>query len=67
MQILIKTTTGGAMHMQLDDEAAKAVLASVRFAARFHSSIATLGRLAEESLATNNYVKTNDRRTEPCR
>ena len=55
------------MHMRLDDEAAKAVLASVRFAARFHSSIATLGRLAEESLAANNYVKTNDRSTEPCR
>jgi len=67
MEISIKTTTDGAMHMRLDDEAAKAVLASVRFAARFHSSIATLGRLAEESLAANNYVKTNDRSTEPCR
>ena len=66
MQIAIQTGTDGAINLRLDEEAANAMLASVRFAARFHPSIATLAHLTEESLVVNDYLKTRCRRTEQC-
>ena len=66
MQVSIKTDRDGAMHLRLDEEAANAMLASVRFAARFHAGMAKLAQCAEESLAANVCLKTNDGRTELC-
>ena len=66
MQVSIKTDRNGAMHLRLDEEAANAMLASIRFTARFHAGIAKLAFAAEQSLAANESMETNDRRTELC-
>jgi hypothetical protein len=66
MQIAIQTENDGAMNLRLDDEAANAMLASIRFAARFHPGVAILARLTEETLVVNDYLKTRCRRTELC-
>jgi hypothetical protein len=50
MQASINTNRDGSVAMQLDVEAARAVLASVLFASRFHEGLAPLARVAEEGL-----------------
>jgi len=54
MQALIETKTDGSVAMRLDVEAARAMLASVVFASRFHVGIAPLARIAEEGLRVQN-------------
>ena len=66
MQIAIKTKRNGSMLLQLDEEAAKAMLASVQFASRFHAGIASLARITEERLQANEEQKDRTRRQEPC-
>ena len=66
MQVTIKTDGDGAMYLRLDGEAANAMLASIRFTAQFHAGIAKLAFAAEQSLAANESLETNDRRTELC-
>ena len=46
----VKMKPNGSVAMQLDVEAARAVFASVLFAARFHERIAPLVRVAREGL-----------------
>jgi hypothetical protein len=53
MQVAIQTKRDGSMHLRLDEEAAKAMLASVRFASRFHAGIASLAKITEERLQAN--------------
>ena len=50
MQASIKMESNGSVAMQLDVEAARAVFASVIFAARFHEHIAPLVEIAKEGL-----------------
>jgi hypothetical protein len=50
MQASIKMKADGAVALQLDGEAARAVFASVLFAARFHEGIALLAKVAKEGL-----------------
>ena len=66
MQVSIKTDSDGATHLRLDDVAANATLASIRFTAQFHAGIAKLALATEQSLAANEGLETNDRRTERC-
>lgn len=44
MHVAIRTNSDGSMHFELDEEAARAMLASVRFASRFHAGIAAVAR-----------------------
>jgi len=50
MQAAIKKMTGGSVALKLDAGAARAVFASVLFAARFHEGIAPLTRIAKQGL-----------------
>jgi hypothetical protein len=50
MQASIETTRSGSIDIHLDPEAARAVFASVLFAARFHERIAPLVPIAEEGM-----------------
>jgi len=50
MQALIQRTRDGSINVHLDPEAARAVFASVIFAARFHEGVAPLVPIAEEGL-----------------
>ena len=50
MQAAIKKMTNGSVALKLDADAARAVFASVLFAARFHEGISPLARLAKEEL-----------------
>ncbi len=54
MQASIKMESNGSVAMQLDVEAARAVFASVIFAARFHERIAPLVEVAKEGLLLGN-------------
>ena len=65
MQASIKMKTDGAVAMQLDVEAARAVFASVLFAARFHERIAPLVKVAKEGLQLEG--RESARRRELCR
>ena len=65
MQASIKMKTDGSVAMQLDVEAARAVFASVLFAARFHERIAPLVRVAREGLQLDG--RKSARRPQPCR
>ena len=50
MQAAIKKMTNGSVALTLDADAARAVFASVLFAARFHEGISPLARIAKEEL-----------------
>jgi len=65
MQAAIKKMTDGSVALKLDADAARAVFASVLFAARFHEGISPLARIAKEELERDNHNTT--RRGEPCR
>jgi hypothetical protein len=65
MQASIKTNTDGSLVLNLDDEAARAVFASVLFAARFHEGIKPLVKVAREALAID--VRKSERRPNLCR
>ena len=64
MQASIKMKTDGSVAMQLDVEAARAVFASVLFAARFHERIVPLVKIAREGLQLDSRKST--RRLQPC-
>ena len=65
MQAAIKNMTDGSVALKLDADAARAVFASVLFAARFHEGISPLARIVKEELERDNQKTT--RRGEPCR
>jgi hypothetical protein len=65
MQASIKMKTDGSVAMQLDVEAARAVFASVLFAARFHERIAPLVEVAKKGLQIEG--RESARRRELCR
>ena len=65
MQASIKMKTDGSVAMQLDVEAARAVFASVLFAARFHKRIAPLVEVAKKGLQLVG--RESARRRELCR
>ena len=65
MQASIKMESNGSVAMQLDVEAARAVFASVIFAARFHERIAPLVEVAKEGLQLEGLESA--RRRELCR
>ena len=65
MQASIKMKTDGSVAMQLDVEAARAVFASVLFAARFHERIAPLVEIAKAGLQLEG--QESARRRELCR
>jgi hypothetical protein len=50
MQAWVKTHNDGTVALHLDLEAARAVFASILFAAKFHPDIAPLARVAEQGL-----------------
>jgi len=62
---LIRTNADGSVAMQLDLDAARAVFASILFAARFHERIAPLVIIAKQGLDLDGRKAT--RRQEPCR
>lgn len=66
MQVSIRTNSDGSMYFEFDEEAARAMLASVRFASRFHGGIASLARITEERLKANESLAGKDGRTELC-
>lgn len=65
MQAAIRTMTDGSVALTLDADAARAVFASVLFAARFHEGIAPLTRIAEKGLEQDFHKSA--RRVTPCR
>ena len=65
MRASIKMESNGSVAMQLDVEAARAVFASVIFAARFHERIAPLVEVAKEGLQIEG--QESARRRELCR
>jgi hypothetical protein len=65
MHASIKTNADGSLAMQLDLDAARAVFASILFAARFHERIALLVIVAKQGLNLDGRKAT--RRQEPCR
>ncbi len=64
MQAAIKKITNGSVALTLDADAARAVFASVLFAARFHERISPLARIAKEELERG--AKKPVRRGESC-
>jgi hypothetical protein len=65
MRASIKTKPDGNIALDLDIEAARAMFASVLFAARFHERIVPLVRVAREGLQLE--AKESARRRELCR
>jgi len=65
MQASIKTKPDGSVALDLDFEAARAVFASVLFAARFHERIVPLVRVAKEGLQLDS--RKSARRLQRCR
>ncbi len=66
MHVAIRTKSDGSMHFEFDEEAARAMLASVRFASRFHAGIASLARMTDERLKANERLTKEDGRTGLC-
>ena len=58
MQAVIETKKDGSVAIELDREAARAVIASIVFASRFHERIASLAGMMEASLKDNEGVAT---------
>ena len=50
MQAWLKTHNDGTVALHLDVEAARAVFASILFAAKFHEDIAPLAQVAQQGL-----------------
>ena len=65
MRASIMTNTDESVHMRLDIEAAKAVFASILFAAQFHEGITPLVEIARLGLRLNDPKLT--RRPKLCR
>ena len=65
MQASIKMKPDGSVALDLDLEAARAIFASVIFAARFHERIAPLVEVAKEGLQLDS--RKSARRLQPCR
>ena len=65
MHASIKTKPDGYVALDLDIEAARAIFASVLFAARFHERIVPLVRVAREGLQLDS--RKSARRLQPCR
>ena len=65
MRAAIRNMTDGSVALKLDADAARAIFASVLFAARFHEGISPLARIAKEELERDNQNTT--RRGGPCR
>jgi hypothetical protein len=65
MQAAINKLTDGSVVLKLDADAARAVFASVLFAARYHEGILPLARMAKEELERG--PKKPGRRGELCR
>jgi hypothetical protein len=64
MRASIKTKPDGHVALDLDIEAARAIFASVLFAARFHERIAPLVEVAKEGLQLDG--RKSARRVQPC-
>ena len=64
MRASIKTKPDGNIALDLDLEAARAIFASVVFAARFNERIAPLVRVAREGLQLGS--RKSARRLQPC-
>ena len=58
MRVSFKTHNDGTVVLDLDNEAARAVFASVIFAAKFHQEFALLAKVAEEGLRGKKRVGT---------
>ena len=58
MRASFKTHNDGTVALNLDAEAARAVFASVVFAAKFHQQFALLARVGEEGLRREKHVAT---------
>jgi hypothetical protein len=56
MRASIKTHNNGTVALNLDTEAARAVFASVVFAAKFHQEFALLAKVAEQGLQREKSV-----------
>jgi hypothetical protein len=65
MQAAIKKMTDGSVALTLDADAARAVFASVLFAARFHEGITPLARIARQGLEQDFHKSA--RRNAQCR
>ena len=65
MQAAIKKMTDGSVALKLDADAARAVFASVLFAARYHEGIAPLTPIAKQGLKQDFHKSA--RRVKPCR
>jgi hypothetical protein len=65
MRASIKMKADGSFALDLDLEAARAVFASVLFAARFHERIVPLVKVAKEGLQLNG--RKSARRLQRCR
>lgn len=55
MRATLETRNDGVVALLLDEEAARAVFASVLFAARFHDSIAPLSAVAKRGLELSRF------------
>ena len=64
MQVVIETRRGGTVTMELDSEAARAMVASVVFASRFHEGIRPLAGLMVKTLQTE---ESDSSRSASCR
>jgi hypothetical protein len=64
MQVSIISQSNGDVSLQMDPEAARAVFASIVFAARFHQGIAPLCGIAERSLNADS--DGSEARRAPC-
>jgi hypothetical protein len=64
MRASFKTHNDGTVSLNLDTEAARAVFASVIFAAKFHQEFALLAKVAEEGLRAEKCVATGRNRGE---
>jgi hypothetical protein len=65
MQAAIRKMTDGSVALKLDADAARAVFASVLFAARFREETAPLTRIAKQGLEQD--FNKSARRVAPCR
>ena len=65
MRASISMKADGSVALDLDIEAARAIFASVLFAARFHERIVPLVKIAREGLQLDR--RKSARRLQPCR
>jgi hypothetical protein len=64
MEASIISLSNGSVSLQMDAEAARAVFASIVFAARFHTSFAPLSDIAERGLNADSV--SSESRSKPC-